>query len=454
MFTLRNSAANCNRARNMIKHSLLPTELPVREASKIYLSRFAIFTSIALLAFASLVLPISFHATNIWGIVLSIIPLSSILIAFLKYTRYQLYTDEIYIEADFENEVATQSPLMPKKTGYTVKIVGVGGAGQNILNRMIEKNTHGVEYLAVNTDAKSLSSSKAPKKLLIGQRLTNSLSTGGVPEIGQKAAEESSNELYIALKGADMVIITAGMGGGTGTGAASIIARISKEIGALTIGLVSIPFKFEGGKREQVSYLGLEKMREYVDFFICFPNDILLQMIGKKSTLKDAFDLSDYMLSEGAKSISELLTITGLINFEIGDFAEIKQKGSFAFMSFGYGQGSERVQIATEQALTSPLLSANIATAQSILFIVRGGKDLSLFEVNQILITIKNATQPNVIITFGAIIDEDLKDEIKVAIVANGFNSLSSNLQSNRKNSDKTLQDSTLIENVERRNIG
>jgi len=302
-----------------------------------------------------------------------------------------------------------------------IKVVGVGGGGSNAVNRMIEKGLQGVEFIAINTDAQALMLSRAPKRIRIGEKLTKGLGAGGDPVIGAKAAEESSEDLYEALKGADMVFLTTGMGGGTGTGASPIIAQIAKEVGALTIGVVTKPFSFEGSRRRQVAEDGVAKLKEEVDTLIVIPNDRLLEMVDKDTSIQAAFLIADDVLRQGVQGISELITVPGLINLDFADVRAIMSEGGAALMAVGQGSGASRAADAAKAAITSPLLGISIDGARGILFNVTGGSDLSLFEVSEAAEIIKQKAHPDVNIIFGAVIDPVMEGSIRITVIATGF---------------------------------
>jgi cell division protein FtsZ len=302
-----------------------------------------------------------------------------------------------------------------------IKVVGVGGGGCNAVERMIKEGLQGVEFIAINTDAQALMLSSAPTRVRIGEKLTRGLGSGGNPEQGRKAAEESQEALYNVLRGADMVFVTAGMGGGTGTGAASIVAQIGRELGSLTIGVVTRPFAFEGSKRIQVAEAGIEKLKEQADTLIVIPNDRLLQIVDKHSNLQDAFKIADDVLRQGVQGISELITVPGLINLDFADVRTIMSEGGAALMAVGTGHGDERARMAAELAISSQLLDITIDGARGILFNVTGGPDLTLFEVNQAAAIIKETAHPEVNLIFGAVIDQNMGDEVRVTVIATGF---------------------------------
>lgn len=302
-----------------------------------------------------------------------------------------------------------------------IKVIGVGGAGQNAVNRMMEEGIQGVEFIAANSDAQALTLSRAPIRVRLGDKITRGLGAGGDPEVGRKAAEESSDELYNVLKGADMVFVTAGMGGGTGTGAAPVVSQIAKECGALTIGVVTRPFTFEGGKRSQSAESGVAKMKEHAHTLISIPNDRLLQLADKKSSLQDAFRMADEVLHQGIQGISELITIPGLINLDFADVRSIMSEGGAALMAVGRGSGDDRAKNAAEQAISSQLLDITIDGARGVLFNVTGGPNMTLFEVNQAAAIIRETAHPDVNMIFGAVIDPNMGDEIRCTVIATGF---------------------------------
>jgi len=302
-----------------------------------------------------------------------------------------------------------------------IKVVGVGGGGCNAVNRMIEEGIQGVEFVAINTDAQALMLSKANTRVRIGSKLARGLGAGGDPEIGRKSAEESAEDLYNVLKGADMVFVTAGLGGGTGTGAAPIVAQISKENGALTIGVVTRPFTFEGNKRMQSCEAGMSNLKDHADTLIVIPNDRLLQIMDKRASLNDSFKLADEVLRQGIQGISELITVPALINLDFADVRAIMAEGGAALMAVGKASGEDRARLAAEQAISSQLLDITIDGAKGVLFNVTGGPNLTLFEVNQAAALIRETAHPDVNMIFGAVIDPTLTDEIHVTVIATGF---------------------------------
>jgi cell division protein FtsZ len=302
-----------------------------------------------------------------------------------------------------------------------IKVVGVGGGGCNAVNRMIDEGLQGIEFIAVNTDAQALLLSKAQTRVRIGDKVTRGLGAGSNPEVGRKAAEESAEELYEVLKGSDMVFVTAGLGGGTGTGGAPIVAQIAKEVGALTIGVVTRPFTFEGSRRAQSAEDGANKLKEHADTLIVIPNDRLLQIADKRSSLTDAFRLADDVLRQGIQGISELITVPGLINLDFADVRTIMSEGGAALMAVGRASGEDRARVAAEQAISSQLLDITINGARGILFNVTGGSSLTLFEVNQAAAIIKETAHPDVNLIFGAVIDPDMGDDLRITVIATGF---------------------------------
>jgi cell division protein FtsZ len=305
-----------------------------------------------------------------------------------------------------------------------IRVIGVGGGGTNAVNRMIDEGLRGVDFVAVNTDGQALIHSRATQKLRIGDKLTRGLGAGGDPTIGEKAAEESSEELYDAVAGSDMVFITAGMGGGTGTGAAPIVARIAKEAGALAIGVVTKPFTFEGTRRRQVADDGLAKLREQVDTLIVIPNDRLLEVSDKKVTLQNAFRTADDVLRQGIQGISELITVPGLINLDFADVKTIMGVGGAALMAIGRGSGENRAIAAAESAIKNSLLDVAIDGAKGVLLNVSGGEDLTLDDVYQAADVVRHVSDADVNLIFGAVINPDLKDEIQVTVIATGFSAM------------------------------
>ncbi|MBI5293739.1 MAG: cell division protein FtsZ [Chloroflexi bacterium] len=302
-----------------------------------------------------------------------------------------------------------------------IKVVGVGGGGSNAVNRMIDEGLSGIDFVSINTDAQALMLSNAPRRVRIGEKLTRGLGAGGNPDKGAKAAEESQEELYEVLRGADMVFITAGMGGGTGTGAAPVVAQIAKELGALSIGVVTRPFTFEGAKRINTAEAGIAKLKEQVDTLIVIPNDRLLQIVDKRASLNDALRTADDVLRQGVQGISELITVPGLINLDFADVRTIMAEGGAALMAVGRASGEDRARLAAEAAISSNLLDITIDGARGILFNVTGGPNMSLFEVNQAAAIIKETAHPDVNLIFGAVIDPNMGDDLRITVIATGF---------------------------------
>ena len=302
-----------------------------------------------------------------------------------------------------------------------IKVVGVGGAGNNGVNRMVDAGLKNIEFIAVNTDKQALSLSKANKKIQIGEKLTRGLGAGANPEIGKCSAEESKSEIAEALKGADMVFVTAGMGGGTGTGAAPIVAEVSKEMGILTVAVVSKPFPFEGKRRMMQAESGIEELRQCVDTLIIIPNEKLLQVVEKQTSVTDAFIMSDDVLRQGVQGISDLITIPGLVNLDFADVKTIMMDAGIAHMGIGRASGDHRAQEAARQAIHSPLLETSIEGASGVLINVTGGRDLGLLEINEAAELVQKSVDQEANIIFGAVIDENLTNEIVITVMATGF---------------------------------
>ena len=300
-------------------------------------------------------------------------------------------------------------------------VVGVGGAGNNAVNRMIDEKITGVEFIGVNTDKQALQLCRAPKLLQIGEKLTKGLGAGAKPEVGEKAAEESSEDIKEALKGADMVFVTCGMGGGTGTGAAPVVADIAQSIGALTVGIVTKPFSFEGKKRMNHATDGLKNLREHVDTLIIIPNDRLREIIDKSTPLLDSFKEVDNILRRGVQSISDLIAVTGLINLDFADVKAVMENRGNALIGIGMGIGEDRASEAARQAVNSPLLEASISGATDAIINVTGGSNLTLFEVEEAAEVIRTSANTDINTIFGAVINENLNDEIIVTVIATGF---------------------------------
>ncbi|MGN7407614.1 cell division protein FtsZ [Sporosarcina sp. SAFN-010] len=302
-----------------------------------------------------------------------------------------------------------------------IKVIGVGGGGNNAVNRMIDHGVQGVEFIAVNTDAQALNLSQAEVKLQIGGKLTRGLGAGANPEVGKKAAEESREQLEEALRGADMVFVTAGMGGGTGTGAAPVIAQIAKDLGALTVGVVTRPFTFEGRKRSTQAIGGITAMKESVDTLIVIPNDKLLEIVDKNTPMLEAFREADNVLRQGVQGISDLIAVPGLINLDFADVKTIMSNKGSALMGIGMSTGENRASEAAKKAISSPLLETSIDGAKGVLMNITGGSNLSLFEVQEAADIVASASDEDVNMIFGSVINDDLKDEIIVTVIATGF---------------------------------
>ena len=302
-----------------------------------------------------------------------------------------------------------------------IKVIGCGGGGNNAVNRMIIEGLKNVEFIAINTDKQALMLSHATQKIQIGDKLTKGLGAGANPEVGQKAAEESKEEISQAIKGADMVFITAGMGGGTGTGAAPVVAEIAKSMGILTVGVVTKPFPFEGRKRMLHAEMGIANLKQRVDTLVTIPNERLLTMVDKKTTLMESFKKADDILRQGVQGISDLITIPGLVNLDFADVRTVMLDKGLAHMGVGTGTGDNRAQDAAKQAISSPLLETSIVGATGVLLNVTGGCDLGLLEINEAAEIVQEAADPDANIIFGAVIDENLKDEIRITVIATGF---------------------------------
>ena len=302
-----------------------------------------------------------------------------------------------------------------------IKVIGVGGGGNNAVNRMIEEGVEGVEFIAVNTDAQALNQSKAGVTMQIGAALTRGLGAGANPEIGRRAVEESKQQIKEVLQGADMVFVTAGMGGGTGTGAAPAIAEIARKLGALTIGVVTRPFKFEGKKRAANAESGINAMREAVDTLIIIPNDRLLEIVDKKTPMVEAFREADNVLRQGVQGISDLIAVPGLINLDFADVKTVMSHKGTALMGIGIAKGKDRAAEAAQKAINSPLLETSINGAQGVIMNITGGSNLSLFEVQEAADIVASASHEELNMIFGSVINENLKDEIIVTVIATGF---------------------------------
>ena len=303
----------------------------------------------------------------------------------------------------------------------TIKVIGVGGAGNNAVNRMVDSGIKGVEFITVNTDRQALLLSKAASKIQIGEKITRGLGAGANPDIGAQAAEESKSEIAEALRGADMVFVTAGMGGGTGTGAAPIIAATAKEMGILTIGVVTKPFTFEGKKRLSQAERGVESLKGKVDTLVVIPNDKLLQIIDRKTSIVEAFKMADDVLRQGVQGISDLIAIPGLVNLDFADVKTIMLNTGMAHMGIGRASGENRAEDAAKQAIQSPLLETSIEGARGVIINITGGANLGLHEVNTAAELVQRSVDPEANIIFGAVIDESLDEDIVITVIATGF---------------------------------
>lgn len=312
--------------------------------------------------------------------------------------------------------------IKPKiETIARIKVIGVGGSGHNAIHRMITAGLSGVEFIAINTDAQALHHSKADKKVQIGKQTTRGLGAGMNPDTGRQAAEESKEEILESLKGSDMVFVTCGLGGGTGSGAGPVVAQIAKGEGILTVGVVTKPFAFEGAKRREIAEKALEELKENVDTIIVIPNDRILQIIDKKTSLLDAFRTVDDVLRQGVQGIADLVTIPGLINVDFADVKSVMADAGSALMGIGKGSGENRAVEAAKAAIDSPLLEVSIDGAKGVLFNITGGKDLGMYEVDEAAKIITRSVDSDAKIIFGAVVDEQLSDEIRITVIATGF---------------------------------
>ncbi|MBI4091757.1 MAG: cell division protein FtsZ [Candidatus Levybacteria bacterium] len=331
--------------------------------------------------------------------------------------------------------------IKPQTTSFAkIRVIGVGGGGSNAVNTMIsDGQINGVEFMSINTDAQALLNNQANVKIQIGENLTRGLGSGGDPEVGIKAAEESREKIKEMLEGTDMVFLTAGMGGGTGTGATPIIAEVAKEIGALTVSVVTKPFLFEGTRRMVVAEEGIDKLKEKVDTLIVIPNQRILEVIDKKLSLLEAFRVADSVLNHGVQGISDLITIPGLINVDFADVKTIMTDAGSALMGIGIGVGENRAQLAARQATSSPLLEVSMEGARGVLYNIIGGTDLSMSEVNEASKIISSAADPDANIIFGATIDENLHDQIRITVIATGFDESRKRLQEMVEKPEETI---------------
>ncbi len=335
--------------------------------------------------------------------------------------------------------------IKPKiETIARIKVVGVGGSGHNAIHRMITSGLAGVEFVAINTDAQALHHSKADKKVQIGKQTTRGLGAGMNPEIGRTAAEESKEEILEALKGSDMVFVTCGLGGGTGSGAAPEVAELAKGEGILTVAVITKPFAFEGAKRKEIADKAIEELKEHVDTIITIPNDRILQIIDKKTSLLDAFRTVDDVLRQGVQGIADLVTTPGLINVDFADVKSVMADAGSALMGIGKGTGENRATEAAKQAIDSPLLEVSIDGAKGVLFNITGGKDLGMYEVDEAAKIITKSVDPDAKIIFGAVIDETMSDEVRITVVATGFDEVAKKKQAARHATPLTFEASPL----------
>ena len=302
-----------------------------------------------------------------------------------------------------------------------IKVVGVGGGGSNAVNRMIASGVAGIDFWVMNTDSQVLETATTKQRVQLGQKITRGLGAGGNPAIGQKAAEESRDDIMAALEGADMVFITAGMGGGTGTGAAAVVAEVARDLGALTVGVVTKPFNFEGRRRQQQALQGLESLKEAVDTLIVIPNDKLLEVVERRTSMQEAFRIADEVLQRGVQGISNIITVPGLINVDFADVKAIMSMAGSAIMGIGIGSGEGRALEAARMAVNSPLLETSIEGASGVIFNVTGGSDMTLHEVNEAAEVVYEAVDKDANIIFGAVIDERIQGEIQITVIATGF---------------------------------
>ena len=303
----------------------------------------------------------------------------------------------------------------------SIKVVGCGGGGNNAVNRMVDAGLRGVEFIAVNTDRQALGQSNAQVKIQIGEKLTKGLGAGAIPEVGRRAAEESREEIASALKGADLVFITAGMGGGTGTGAAPIVAEVARDLGTLTIAVVTKPFNFEGKQRMKNAEAGIEELKQHVDTLVVIPNDRLLQVVSKQTTMLEAFRIADDVLRQGIQGISDLIAVPAMINLDFADVKTVMESGGMAHMGIGIGSGENKLVDAAKNAIASPLLETNIDGARAVLINITGGADISIVDINEAANLVMEAADPDANIIFGAGIDETMGDDVRITVIATGF---------------------------------
>ena len=314
---------------------------------------------------------------------------------------------------EFQNE--------EQNTFATIKVVGCGGGGNNAVNRMVDAGLRGVEFISINTDRQALGTTNAQVKIQIGEKLTKGLGAGAIPEVGRRAAEESREEIASALKGADLVFITAGMGGGTGTGAAPVVAEIARDLGTLTIAVVTKPFNFEGKQRMKNAEAGIAELKQHVDTLVVIPNDRLLQVVNKGTTMLEAFRIADDVLRQGIQGISDLIAVPAMINLDFADVKTVMESGGMAHMGIGIGRGENKLVEAAKNAIASPLLETNIDGARAVLINITGGEDISIVDINEAANLIMEAADPDANIIFGAGIDETMGDEVRITVIATGF---------------------------------
>lgn len=350
---------------------------------------------------------------------------------------------ENFVPDIFGKKETSNNNSTPMQTGGTpadIKVIGVGGGGGNAVNRMIKAGLGGVEFWALNTDVQVLEMSLAENKIRIGSKLTNGLGAGGNPEKGEKSAEETRDEIVNAIGKADMVFVTAGMGGGTGTGAAPVVARIAKELGALTIGVVTKPFSFEGKKRMNQALQGLEKLKETVDALIVIPNDKLLEVVDRRTTMREAFQVVDEVLLRGVQGISDIITVPGMINVDFADVRSVMESSGSALMGIGRGTGEGRALEAAKSAINSPLLETSINGASGIIMNVTGGPDMTLYEVTDAAQVIHDAVSEDATVHFGSVIDDRIQGEIQITVIATGFELKKNQVDKfNQEQDEKTL---------------
>ncbi len=333
----------------------------------------------------------------------------------------QQHNNADYVENSLFKSLNGQNGQAASQSKAIIKVVGVGGGGSNAVNRMITSGVAGIDFWVMNTDSQVLDNAATPHRVQLGQKITRGLGAGGNPAIGQKAAEESRDDIMAALEGADMVFITAGMGGGTGTGAAAVVAEIARDLGALTVGVVTKPFTFEGRRRQQQSVQGLESLKEAVDTLIVIPNDKLLEVVERRTSMQEAFRIADEVLQRGVQGISNIITVPGLINVDFADVKAVMSMAGSAIMGIGVGVGEGRALEAARMAVNSPLLETSIEGASGVIFNVTGGADMTLHEVNEAAEVVYEAVDKAANIIFGAVIDEHIQGEIQITVIATGF---------------------------------